>query len=192
MVDPLSVVASVIGVATAALQSSKTLSILINDIREASEEIDLVSRDVLAFASVVSSLKLMLGETKIQDAVSGDNTMIEVIGNLRHPLDNCETALQNLSSKLSNQLEYRNSRTFRATGVRLRWALFAKKEAKDLQSRLGFTKATLSAALNAITTYVSFRSRFSIVPGTQLFKTTYHTHTGRDSKCTLARPVLQL
>ena len=154
MADPLSVVAGVISIATVAIQSSKILSMLINDIKEASEEINVVSHDVLAFASLVSSLKLALEETKIKDAISSDGAMIEVIGNLHHPLDNCEAALQALSSKLSNELEYRKGRTFRATAVSLKWALFAKKEAKDLQSRLGVTKATLSAALNTITTYV--------------------------------------
>ena len=76
MTDPFSIVAGVIAIATAAIQSSKVLFELMNDIKEAPAEIESVSRDVHAFYAIVFSLKATLKEANVKNVVTCDEVLV--------------------------------------------------------------------------------------------------------------------
>lgn len=154
MADPLSIIASVISIATVAVHSSKALSKLIDNVQGAPGAIKAVASDVYAFQSIVSSLRIALEDSEIKDAISGDIVLVDIIGSLLKPLRNCEEALQNLTSKLQSGLAYSEGSTLRATALNLKWGLSAKNEVKYVQSRLETTKSTLNTALETITMYV--------------------------------------
>ena len=70
MADPLSIVAGVVGIATAAVQSSKTLFDLIKDIRGAPAEVKAISRDVYVFASIVLTMSATVKKTSSEVALA--------------------------------------------------------------------------------------------------------------------------
>lgn len=154
MADPISIIAGVISIATVVVQSSKALSKLIDNVKETPQEIRAVARDVHAFRSIVSSLKIALEERDVKDAVSRDTALVEMIGNLSHPLTNCEEALQSLVTKIQRGFDGSEGSTFRKSARSLKWGMFAKTEIKDVRSRLEATKSTLNTALETITMYI--------------------------------------
>ena len=81
MTDPFSIIAGVLGIATAAIRSSKALIELVDDIRGGPEEIKAVSRDVHAFYSIIIALNATLKDDSIRDVVSGDVAMMDMIRN---------------------------------------------------------------------------------------------------------------
>ncbi|KAL8899208.1 MAG: hypothetical protein Q9207_006311 [Kuettlingeria erythrocarpa] len=165
MADPISIIAGVIGIATVVVQSSKALSKLIDNIKGAPNEIKALARDVHAFRSILSSLKIALEERDVKDAVRADTTLIEMIGNLTHPLKNCDEALQSLVSGIQRGYEGCKGSTFRKSARSLRRGMFARTEIEDVQSRLEATKSTLNAALESITMLSSVRTMAATQPG---------------------------
>lgn len=151
MADPLSIIAGIAGIATAALQSSKTLFELINDIKGCSEEIKMISRDVHAFYSITYSLNAILKEKVIVDAISDDEVIVEMISNLSDPLSNCQAVLAELTLKIQRNPNAGSDGKW--CRMSLKWALFTKGEVKTLQSHLEAAKATLSSALDALAAY---------------------------------------
>lgn len=164
MADPLSIIAGVAGIATAALQSSKALFELINDIQGCSEEIKAVSRDVHAFYSIKYALNAILKEEAVRDAIGGDQAIIEMIRNLSGPLSNCQAVLGELMLKVQTQLGAdSDGKRSRMSSANLKWGMFTKGEVRTLQSRLEATKATLNSALDALTTYGTLLSIQTLV-----------------------------
>lgn len=154
MADPLSIFASVLAIAGAAIQSSKALFELVDDIREGPEEIRSISRDAHSFYSVVFSLNTTLGDAKIREIISGDDAMLEMIGNLTSPLSNCEAVLAKLMIKMQKQLRLgSDGRDNRMRLTNVKWGLFTKSEVRGLQLRLEAAKSTLNSALNGISMY---------------------------------------
>lgn len=156
MSDPFSIIAGVISIATVAAQSSQALSNLIDNIREAPREIRAVARDVHAYRSIVSSLKIAVEERDVKSAVSGDAALVEMIGNLSYPLNTFEEALQSLVSRMLIGFGRSESNAFRKSTLNVKWGFFARKEVKELQSRLEAAKSTLNAALETITMCLPF------------------------------------
>lgn len=155
MADPLSTIASVIGVAAAVVQSAKILFGLVDDIKNAPEEIAALSRDAHAFCSIVFSLQLSLSEDEIQNVVGQDRTMTQMVENLRSPLANCQKVLGQLMVKIQGGLKRTDEGTgWRMSSININWGLFTKGEIKDLMVRLEATKSTLDNALNSICTCV--------------------------------------
>lgn len=163
MADPFAIVAGVISIAAVVVQSSKALSKLIDNVKEAPQEIRAVARDVHAFRSIVSSLKIALEERDVRDAVSADSTLVEIIGNLSHPLTNCEEALRSLVSRIQRAFDGCEGSTYRKSALSLKWGMFAKTEIRDVRSRLEATKSTLNTALETITMYNPL-SYFGVAP----------------------------
>lgn len=151
MAEPLSIIASVTGIATAALQSSKALLELVNDIKGSSEEINAISRDVHAFYAITYTLNTTLKEKVIIDAVGYDEAILEMIKNLSDPLSNCQAVLGELMLKIQRNLKAGSDG--KGCRMNLKWGLFTKGEVKPLQSRLEAAKATLNGALDALATY---------------------------------------
>ena len=155
MADPLSIFASVLALASAAVQSSKAIFELVDDIREGPEEIRSISRDAHSFYSVVFSLNAALGDARIRETISGDDAMLQMISNLTSPLSNCEAVLARLMIKMQKQLKLgSDGRGDRMRLTSVKWGLFTKSEVRGLQQRLEAAKSTLNGALNGISMYV--------------------------------------
>ena len=100
MADPLSVIAGVVGIATAAIRTSKALFDLVNDSKGAPAEIISISRDVYAFASIVLSVSANLQTDILTGSYGDDGSFVEAIGNIRLPLSNCQAVLEDLIAGL--------------------------------------------------------------------------------------------
>ena len=79
MADPFSIIASVAGLATAALKSSKASSELMNDIKGSTKETKSDSREVHAYYTITYSSNIILKTEATRDAMSGDEATIEMI-----------------------------------------------------------------------------------------------------------------
>ena len=156
MADPLSIIAGVVGIVTAAVQSSNTLFDLIKDIRGAPAEVKAISRDVYAFASIVLTVSATVEQDILRGCLSDDGSIVLIIGNLRLPLPNCQAVLEELIAKLQkgSRLSLINNGSRRAF-INFKWIMFTKNEVKELQGRLEDTKSRLNVALSAIS-YVIF------------------------------------
>ncbi len=144
MADPLSVIAGVAGIANAALQSSKALSELINDIKGCSEEIKAVSRDVHAFHSITYSLNVILKEEAVRDAIGGDQAIVEMIRNLSGPLSNCQAVLGELMLKVQTQLRAdSDGKRSRMGSANLKWGMFTKGDVRTLRYSLALKQRRL-------------------------------------------------
>lgn len=103
--DPLSIIASVLGIASTAVQSSKALFELVSDIREGRKEIRAVSKYVYEFYNLVSSLFALLDEAYVKRSVSDDEPMLDRIHSLTAPLKNCRAVLALLVIKIQRQMK---------------------------------------------------------------------------------------
>lgn len=153
MADPLSVIGGVLTIAGAAIQASRTLFELVDDIREAPEEIRSISRDAHSFYSVVFSLNTTLRDIRIRDIISDDHAMLVMIDNLKCPLSNCEALLAQLMIKMQTLKLGSEGRGDRMRLTYVKWGLFSKSEVRGLQLRLEAAKSTLNSVLNGISVY---------------------------------------
>lgn len=178
MTDPVSIVTGVIGIATAAIQSSKVFFELVNDIKGGPAEIRSVSRDVHAFYAIVFSLNATLKEVNVKNVITCDEAMVSMIGNLAGPLENCQVVLGELMVKIQKQFKPGlESKGFRISTRSVNWCLFTKSEIRTLQLRLEAAKSTLCSALDAVNTYVKLFT-FRSVGNTDAVKTLQHALTG--------------
>ena len=145
------IIASIAGIATAAIVTSKKLYELVDDVKEGPEEIGHIARDAHAFYSIVFSLQLALKEEDIRSIVRDDAAILQMIQNLQRPLTNCETVLGKIRAKIERHLKP-HPRGFRMSSIDLKWGLITKSEIKDLLRKLEATKSTLDNALAAVTT----------------------------------------
>ena len=92
----------------------------------------------------------MLGERDIKDLFSRDTVLVEMMGDLLHSPKNSEEALHTLTSKIRKRLPPSEGSALRTSSSNLKWGLFTKKGAKDLQARLEATNSTFNTALETI------------------------------------------
>ena len=157
--DPLSVIAGVVSIASATCSASQALFQLVDDIKGGPEQVQAISRDAHAFYSVIFSLNLALQDRNIRLIISDDPSLVQMIENLSRPLSNCQAVLGQLMVKIEPRVKpTSDGRAFRINKLDFRWGFFAKNEVKELMTRLEATKSTLDNALGSITTYVSPRS----------------------------------
>ena len=151
MADPISIIAGIVSISGAAMQSSTAFLNVMREMRSTFDEIRSVSRDVHAFYTIVLSLSAALEEGNVRDMISDDENIIEMIGNLAAPLNNCQIVLSKLLVKVTRQLKPA-AKGSRSLSRDMKWILFTKNEVRDLQQRLEATKSTLGSALSAIST----------------------------------------
>ena len=150
MAEPLSIFSGIVGISAAAIKASKEVFELVDAVRGGPEEIRSISRDLHAFYSVVFSLNVSFKQKDVRDVISSDEAMVEMIGNLIGPLENCQIVLGALMVKIQ-----KCDKWARMSLTSLKWGLFTKSEVRDLQVRLEATKSTLISALDTITMYVT-------------------------------------
>lgn len=158
MADPLSIIGGILTIAGAAIQASRTLFELVDDIRECPEEIRSISRDAHSFYSVVFSLNTTLADARIREIISNDHAMLDMIGNLKSPLSNCEAILAKLMIKMRASRLGSEGIADRMRLTNVKWGLFTKSEVRGLQLRLEAAKSTLNSVLNGISVYGVLRT----------------------------------
>ena len=149
MADPFSVVLGVITISTAALQCSKALYELLDNIREAPEQIIVISRDAHAFYSVVCSLDSALRDEVINSVLENDGSLTTLVGNLEQPIRNCSKTLGQMMAKIQAHVKTSEKNGLKFS-LDLKW-YFTKRGVKEGMDRLGHDKATLDTALSALT-----------------------------------------
>jgi hypothetical protein len=146
MTDTLSVAASVVAIATAALQSVQFLSTTVNNIKDAPNDVTSVRADLQAVESVLRHL-----DTSLQSDVSQTLPSDQI----KPALENCARACKAFQSLLDHWMRHsREDKTFWMD--RWRVGLFGQDRIKTFKGQLNDCKATLTVALSTATMYVSF------------------------------------
>ncbi|KAL8923308.1 MAG: hypothetical protein Q9208_004708 [Pyrenodesmia sp. 3 TL-2023] len=149
--DPLSIIAGLLGIAAVAAQSSKALCDLTDAIRSAPDEIKNISRDTHAFYNIIFSLESSLRDPKITTVIAEDEPLTALLGNLRDPLSNCASVLGQLMLKIQSFVRPLDGERLRMSSNDLKW-WYGKKEILELTARVEATKATLNTGLTAVGT----------------------------------------
>ena len=148
--EPISAIASVAGVATAAIQVSKSIYDVIQTVRNAPAEIIALSDDAHAINTIISTLSLLFEDQKTRIIVSTDKHVTEAIRNLDNPLRNCLKLLQQLNAKLREHLKPAEGGGWKVSSRDFKW-YFTKNDVRELVKRLESTKSSLDIALGSIT-----------------------------------------
>ncbi|KAL8724746.1 MAG: hypothetical protein Q9181_006693 [Wetmoreana brouardii] len=149
--EPLSIIAGVLGITSVAAQSTKALYELIDGIRSAPPEIKNISRDTHAFYGILFSLESSLKDSKITAVIAEDDSLTVLVGNLRAPLANCSSVLGQLMLKVQGSVRPLDGERWRIATNNLKW-YFGKKDILELTGRVEACKATLDTGLTAVGT----------------------------------------
>ncbi|KAL9032661.1 MAG: hypothetical protein Q9180_006375, partial [Flavoplaca navasiana] len=154
--DPLSIIAGVLGISAVTAQSSKRLCEMIDGIRSAPDEIKNISRDTHAFYSILHSLEISLKDPKIAAIVAEDDALTTSIADLKSPLDNCSSVLGQLMVKIQSFVKPLDGERYRMSSNDFKW-YWGRKEVLELTARVEACKGTLNISLTAIGTHCSVR-----------------------------------
>jgi hypothetical protein len=145
MTDPLSVVASVVGITTAALQTVQFLSQTIDNIKDVPDTIKSVRADLQAVEPVLCNL---------HTALQRDDKQIVLSDQIQPAVENCNRACTAFQSVLDRWMRH-------STADKIFWmdrwnvGLFGQDRIKTFKGQLNDCKGTLSVALSTATLYVS-------------------------------------
>ncbi|KAI4245292.1 MAG: hypothetical protein LQ352_006615, partial [Teloschistes flavicans] len=154
--DPLSIIAGVLGITSVVAQASKNLYELVDGIRSAPSEIKDIARDTHAFYSILFSLESSLKDPKISVVIAEDDSLTALVGNLRDPLAHCSSVLGQMMIKIQSFVRPVDGERWRMSSNDLKW-YFGKKEVLELAARVEASKATLDTGLNAVGTLCSVK-----------------------------------
>jgi hypothetical protein len=141
MADPLSIAASVVGLATAALQTVQFLSKTIDNIRDAPDTIKNVRIDLQAIEPVLRNLST---------ALQGNDKEILTSDQIKPAVENCERACTAFQSMLDHWMRHSTKdKTFWVD--RWRVGLFGQERIKTFKGQLNDCKGTLTVALSTTT-----------------------------------------
>ncbi|KAG7006819.1 hypothetical protein G7Y79_00013g035910 [Physcia stellaris] len=153
----IGLIASVVGVAGAALTSSRALFEMVDEVRNAPVELSAISKDIHSFHDVVSSVQMAIRDRLVIKALLGDKKLCELVVRLEAPLQNCSNALTQLKPRIQTHLKSTSDGKFRISSIDVRW-IFKKKDIIECRNRLEVTKSTLDAALTSVIFFCSLRS----------------------------------
>lgn len=142
--DPLSIIASVVGITTAALQSAQFLIKTIDNVSDAPSIVKDISADIHAVEPVLQSL---------DRALQGDASQIILIDQIGPAVENCHRACKAFQSQIEHWMK--NSKDDKIFWV-YRWkiGLFGQQRIRTFKGQLSDCKGTLSIALSTATMFV--------------------------------------
>lgn len=150
MADPFSPIGCFLGILSSLQTISQVVIAIVDDVRNASHETRCLCRDIHAFFSLIRSLDIALHEQDVRNIVESNEAILYQIQSLEESLRNCRDVLTKLMVKHEEFKKKGDSMGFR----KLRWAIFTKREVRNLQLPLETMKSTLNSALNAVNMYV--------------------------------------
>lgn len=149
--------ASVVGVATAALASSRALYEMVDEVRNAPDELSAISKDMHSLHDVVTSIQLALRDSIVVKVLQENPQLCDLVTRLKDPMLNCTTMMSQLKLRIEPHLKLSSNGTLRLSSIDIRW-VFMKKDIIDCTNRLEATKSTLNTALTSIVFFCSLRS----------------------------------
>ena len=151
----ISLIASVVSISAAAVKSAQTFCDLVQSIKNAPAELNVVSADTETFYIIVDDLRAALSEEQIKDCVKYDEHMVMRVGKLELPLTRCLELLDQLKVKIRSYLKTADDgQVLRFSHLeRGRW-FFTRSKFNELVVSLDASKATLNTAMASITMYV--------------------------------------
>ena len=138
MADPLSLLASLLAVATAGIEVSKTLCKLADIIGNSNEEIRSISEEVSAFSRIIGDLHEFLEDAK--DLISSNASQ-----NARHILIMCE----GIFAKIKRMLQFSKRKYGNNFWQGMQWS-FRRDKVKPLCAKLESYKSTLVIMLSVM------------------------------------------
>jgi hypothetical protein len=144
--DPLSIVAGVLGTVGVALHLSRRVFEQINGIINGPTELATLRGDTSALLEILAGLEPILREKEIKE----DKDIFDVVQRLNKPLDNCMATLKDLEVLIqknvthTGELKKSKWRSFKSS--------FREKDWKSLADQLANGKLTLGLALTTINT----------------------------------------
>ncbi|KAG8526171.1 uncharacterized protein KY384_000164 [Bacidia gigantensis] len=181
MADPFSIFAGVLAAGTAALQTAKAVSSLVDTVKVAPSEITGIIQDVKQFEVVLSSLRSTLESIEVQKVVAANAHLTELVSNLRGPIQSCSTTLAQLALKLRPHARsfdgHNGNNGTRSTTARMRWALGARKDVLNTADRLFHDKLTLDTSMTAVCVFCNIRATV-INPGVRQRRISIDTDAG--------------
>ena len=149
MADGLSIVGSVVGIATAVVQSIQFLIATIDNIKDAPDTIRNIKLDLQAVEPVLRNLST---------AAQSDGTQITLSAEVRSATENCSRACTAFQSLLDHWMRHSTEgKTFWMD--RWRVGLFGQEKIKTFKGQLNDCKSTLTVALSTSTMCVSNLNR---------------------------------
>lgn len=142
----LGAAASVIGVATAALQSMQFLRTTIDNIKNVPDTIRNIKVDIQSVEPVLHNLDA---------ACRSDNTQIILSPNIQSAVESCSGACKEFGTLIGHWMRHSSEdKTFWVD--RWRVGVFGQERIKTFKSQLNDCKSTLSVTLSTATMYVLF------------------------------------
>lgn len=138
--DPLSVAASVAGVAAVGVQLSQTIYDLISTFYEAEKEMSSIANDLSLLAMVLNELEGVLR----RDSRVYRRRMVRVVNEI---LNNCESVFQSISTYVS--INPQNTTSSMRFQRKVRW-YFQRPRVAPLQAGLESMKSTLNVLLHVV------------------------------------------
>jgi hypothetical protein len=141
MADPLSAIASVVGITIAALQSVQFLAKTIGDIKDVPDTINSIKIDLQAVEPLLRNLN---------KALQGDDSGIILNNQIKLAVENCDRACTTFKSLL----EHWTRHSTKEKGFwmdRWRVGLFGQERIRSFKGQLNDCKGTLSVALSTAT-----------------------------------------
>jgi hypothetical protein len=141
MTDALSIIASIVGITTAALQSAQFLAKTIDNVKDAPGTVKDISADLRAVEPVLQSLN---------KALQDDPSQIMLSDQIKTAVENCDRACKAFQSQVEHWLKHSaEDKIFWID----RWkiGLFGQERIKTFKGQLSDCKGTLNIALSTAT-----------------------------------------
>ena len=146
MADPLSITASIVGIASTGIQLSTTLYNYTETVINADKNIREIARDLSITSSVITELGALLGQ---DDAAQLQCE--SALTTAREAVHDCEEVFKEIQKELNKSLDLEgNGKSPMSKLKRLKWPLVEPK-LNVLQVRLERLKNTLVLMLNVVT-----------------------------------------
>lgn len=153
--EPVSAVASILGIATAAVQVSKALHGLLRDIKDAPGDIGRLSDDIQSISALLSSLENTLKDEAYRRVLENNKSIVRSLKHLKSPLKSCAKIIEKIKDKITPCLDLLGG----GKGSKLsrtKW-WWNKDATRNLIVTFESTKQTLNIHLANVSVYVHFR-----------------------------------
>ena len=149
--------AGVVGIAGAALTSSRALYQMVDEVRNAPQELSAISKDTRSLHDTVTSVQMALRNPSVIRILQEDQQLCDQVIRLEEPMQSCSAIITQLIQRIEPHLKTSRSGTVRLSSIDFRW-VFKKKDILDCRDRLEASKLTLNDALTSVIFFCSLRS----------------------------------
>ena len=146
--DPLSIIAGVVGIATAALQSSVALHDVLKAIKNAPRDIEKLSDETKDLSSIIASLQSTLKDDDYQQTLCKNHRIINSLEQLKGPLKTFSAINRKIEETLKPYLKLTDDG--RSWKISLKW-LWARSGINELLVDFQRSKQTINLYMSNVT-----------------------------------------